>query len=275
MGEGKSGVIDMHTHIWPDKMAGRTVKALQEIAEIPAFSDGTLKGLKECMKKSGVTLSVILPVVTKPEQFETVNKVAAQLSKEPGIISFGGIHPLNDHKKKKLLQIKELGLKGIKLHPDYQKTFFDDPSYIEIVKDALNMGLIVSTHAGVDVGLPSPVHCSPKEINHLYEELQLGDNVDNKLILAHTGGCDCWEEVLDTVAGKKVYLDISFTMGRIPDALFLEIVHKHGADHMVFGTDSPWSSAKETIAWIKGLPLSKEEKEDLLYRTAGRLLAEY
>ncbi|MDO5292828.1 MAG: amidohydrolase family protein [bacterium] len=274
MEEGRIGVIDMHTHIWPDQIAGRTVKALQDIAGILAFSDGTLQGLKASMVDSGVTLSVILPVVTKPEQFDTVNRVAAKLNQETGIISFGGIHPLNDHKEEKLAKIKGLGLKGIKLHPDYQKTYFDDPDYLTIVREALEMGLIVSTHAGVDVGLPSPVHCSPKQVCHLYDELCLGDNVDNKLILAHTGGCDCWEQVLEMVAGKKLYLDISFTRGRISDDLFLEIVHKHGADRMMFGTDSPWSDAKETIAWVKGLPLSKEEKECILYKTAKKLLFE-
>lgn len=265
-------VIDMHTHIWPDKIASRTVDALKNIAHIPAYSDGTLAGLQASMEDAGVDLSVILPVVTKAEQFETVNKVAGELNKEKHLLSFGGIHPKNTDILEKLQYIKSLGLKGIKIHPDYQKTFFDAPEYEGIIKNALELGLVVSTHAGVDVGLPEPVHCAPEHVLHLYDNLHLGDNVDNKLVLAHTGGCDSWEQVLELLAGKKMYFDISFTMGRIPDSLFIEIVHKHGSDHMMFGTDSPWSSQKETINWLQNLPLTTKEKNDILCETAKKIL---
>lgn len=265
-------VIDMHTHIWPDRIASRTVDALKEAAHIPAYSDGTLAGLQASMEDAGVDLSVILPVVTKPEQFETVNKVAAKLNEEKNLMSFGGIHPKNSDIKEKLQYIRALGLKGIKIHPDYQKTFFDSTEYEVIIRNALELGLIVSTHAGVDVGLPESVHCAPNHVLHLYDRLHLGDNVDNKLVLAHTGGCDSWEQVLDLLAGKKLYFDISFTMGRIADSLFIEIVRKHGSDHMMFGTDSPWSSQKETIGWIQSLALTEKEKDDILFGTAKKLL---
>ncbi len=264
-------VIDMHTHIWPDKIANRTVEALQKKAHIPAYSDGTLAGLQASMKDAGVDISVILPVVTKPEQFETVNKVAAQLNEQEHLVSFGGIHPKNTEIEQKLWYIKSLGLKGIKIHPDYQQVFFDEDEYVTIIKLALEMGLIISTHAGIDVGIPTPVHCAPEHVLHVYEKLHLGDNVDNKLVLAHTGGCNLWEEVLEKLAGKKLYFDMSFTMGRIPEELFVKIIRKHGSKHILFGTDSPWSSQKESVAWIHSLPLTEEEKEDILWGTAKRL----
>lgn len=265
-------VIDMHTHIWPEKIAKKTVRTLERIGGIHAYSGGTLTELKHTMKEDGVDLSVILPVITKPEQFDTVNRVAATYRESDGIISFGAIHPKNTEYIEKLKWIRELGLKGIKIHPDYQEEYFSAPSYQAIINEALSLGLIVTTHAGVDVGLSEPVHCTPSHVAAVYEALRLGDNVDNKLVLAHTGGCDLWEEVLETLAGKKLYFDISFTHGRIADELFLALVRKHGSKRMMFGTDYPWSSAAETIAWMKSLPLTKEEREDILYRTAEQLL---
>ena len=46
-------VIDVHTHVYPDKIAARTVALLQSVENHPVYSDGTLKGLKEAMAHSG------------------------------------------------------------------------------------------------------------------------------------------------------------------------------------------------------------------------------
>lgn len=265
-------VIDMHTHIWPDAMAERTVEKLAQIGGVKAYGNGTLSSLEETMARDGVDLSVLLPVITKPEQFEMVNRVASTYNGRKSILSFGGIHPRNTDIREKVKTIKALGLKGVKIHPDYQGEFIDSIEYQNIIKEALGLGLIVVSHAGRDVGLYETVHCTPARVARIYEELSLEQNQDNRLVLAHTGGCDQWEEVLTYLAGKKLYFDISFTAGRIDDGLFVEIVKKHGAERMMFGTDYPWSSAEETMEWVKGLPLSNREKELILGGTACGLL---
>lgn len=265
-------IIDMHTHIWPDKIAERTVKQLASVADIPAYTNGTLENLKESMQRAGITTSVVLPVVTKPEQFETVNRFAVMLNQEPGILSFGGIHPDNDKVREKLKEIRDAGLKGIKLHPDYQKTFIDDLKYQRIIKEALDLGLCISVHAGIDVGLPDPVHCSPERVCNLYEKLNLGDNVDNKLIFAHTGGCGLWEEVYECLAGKKIYFDLSYSFHQIDPKLLVAMIRKHGSKRIVFGTDSPWADQKEMVTYLMKLPLTEEQIEDICYQTAEELL---
>ena len=52
--------------------------------------------------------------------------------------------------KEILKEIKNLGLKGIKLHPDYQDMYFDDIRYEHIVDTASELGLITVVHAGAD-----------------------------------------------------------------------------------------------------------------------------
>ncbi|HKL98568.1 MAG TPA: amidohydrolase family protein, partial [Mobilitalea sp.] len=141
-------IIDFHAHIFPDRIAKKTIEFLETKGHIKAFTDGTLEGLKRSMKENNIDRSVVLPVVTRPEQFESVNTYAAEITGREGIISFGGIHPDTEDYKDKLLRIKELGLIGIKLHPDYQKTFIDDPKMIRIIDYATELGLIVIIHAG-------------------------------------------------------------------------------------------------------------------------------
>ena len=84
-------IIDFHTHIFPEKIASKTISVLEQKAGISAFTDGTLEGLKRSMQESGVDWSVVLPVVTKPSQFQTVNTYAAEINGKNGIFSFGGI----------------------------------------------------------------------------------------------------------------------------------------------------------------------------------------
>jgi len=165
-------VIDFHTHIFPEAIAPRTIAHLEEVGHMKASTDGTLKGLKESMRSSGIDLSVVLPVVTKPKQFHTVNTYAAQITGKEGILSFGGIHPDSEDYRGELDTIKALGLKGIKLHPDYQNTFIDDARYLQIIDYASELGLIVVIHAGIDIGLPEPVHCPPERTAKFLEQLR-------------------------------------------------------------------------------------------------------
>lgn len=262
-------VIDFHTHIFPDKIAAKTIEKLEECGAIKAFTEGTLVGLKKSMMDNNINRSVILPVVTKPSQFDTINTFAAEITGKEGIISFGGIHPDNEDYQEKLNKIKEMGLLGIKLHPDYQETFIDDRRMVRIIQYATEIGLIVVIHAGLDIGLPEPVHCTPKKAADMLNQV---DNENAKIILAHTGGYGLWDEVEEYLVGKNVWFDISFSLGMIPDEQFVKIVKNHGADRILFATDSPWGGQKETLENVKKLDFTEEELEYILHRNAEELL---
>lgn len=266
-------IIDFHTHIFPDKIAPRTIAKLEKNSHTRAYTDGTLEGLKRSMKEAKVDVSVILPVVTKPEQFKSINEYARSITVDevlPGrcnLISFGGIHPMTSNYKEEIDEIAAMGLKGVKLHPDYQETFIDDISYLRIMDRASEKGLIISVHAGLDVGLPQVVHCTPKGVRNALKQVQ-----PQKLVLAHTGGMECWYEVEEHLVGTDVYLDCSYSLGRIADEQFIRIAKNHGIEKILFATDSPWSGQKEDIAYLKKLGFSDEEKEAIFWKNAWKLL---
>lgn len=264
--------IDFHTHIFPEKIADRTIKKLEAIANVKAFTDGRENSLVLSMEEAGVDLSVVLPVVTRPEQFHTVNEYAVQLNekyqdKTPRLLSFGGIHPDSLNYKRELRTIYDLGLKGIKLHPDYQDTCFDDIKYMRILDYASELGLISVVHAGVDIGFPDQVRCTPQRIRRVIDEVS-----PEKLVLAHYGAFDLWEEVEELVAGENVYLDTAYTFGFIGREQFLSILKKHGADRILFATDSPWSGQKESLHALRELALSPEDLHRILGKNAEELL---
>lgn len=262
-------VIDFHTHVFPDKIAARTIEKLSSCCDTMAFTDGTLNGLKKSMKENHIDLSVVLPVATKPSQFESMNSFAAEINDKDGIISFGGIHPDTDNCEEELKTIKKLGLRGIKLHPDYQGLFIDDPRYIRLIQGAVDLGLIVSIHAGLDIGLPDPIHCPPDRTAAMLEQI---DNEEAKIVLAHMGGYDQWDDVEEYLVGKNVYFDISYCLGHINDEQLLRIIRDQGADRILFATDSPWSGHKETLEYLRKLSLTEEELSCILHVNAEKLL---
>lgn len=262
-------LIDFHTHIFPDKIARKTIEILEEVGNVKAYTDGTLAGLRKSMKENHVDLSVIMPVVTRPDQFDSVNSFAAEITGKDGIISFGGIHPDTEDYREKLDRVKELGLPGIKLHPDYQKTFIDDPKMVRIIDYATELGLMVLIHAGMDIGLPNPIHCPPERTSNMLKQI---DRPDAKIILAHTGGYDQWDEVEEYLVGRSIWLDISFCLSRISDEQFIRIVRNHGADRILFASDSPWDDPGRTYEYLRKLELTEEEFERILSRNALDLL---
>ncbi len=262
-------IIDFHTHTFPDKIAAKTIGKLSSVANITPFSDGTVRGLSEVMEKSGVDLSVILPVATKPEQFKTINETAKLVNKEYAgkLISFGGIHPDSPDYRGELDAVKQMGLVGIKLHPDYQNVYIDDERYMKIVDYASQLGLITVVHAGVDVGYPEPVHCTPERSRRLIDAVH-----PKKLVLAHMGGFGMWNDVEKYLAGQDIYLDTAYTFDKMGEEQFIRLVRLHGAEKILFATDSPWCGQKESVHWIKESGLTHKEQEMIFSENAERLL---
>lgn len=262
-------IIDFHTHAFPDKIAAGTIKNLEDKAGLTASTDGTVKGLLASMEAAGVDMSVVLPVVTKPSQFETVNAFAASVNEQykGKLLSFGGIHPDTEDYKGELDRIKELGLKGIKIHPDYQGVMIDDVRYMNIIEYADALGLIILTHAGIDIGLPNPVHCPPDKMRKVIDVIH-----PKKMVVAHYGGWDQWEEVYEYLAGEDLYLDTAFTFPYIKEDMFYKIMDKHGYDKILFATDCPWGHQKEDVASFQKIDLAADVKEAIFYKNAKKLL---
>lgn len=279
-------IIDIHTHIFPDKIAADVVENLSRKSRSQYFTDGTLGALVKSMARTGVNLSVVLPVATNTHQVEKVNDFAAQLTEnfsDKGVISFACIHPDFENFRAELSRVKTLGLKGVKLHPVYQGVNLDDKKFLRIMYAAAELDLIVLTHAGLDIGFPGVVRCTPKMIRHAIAEIG-----DFKFIAAHMGGWKSWDEVAIELADTKIFIDTAFSLGKIPPradctwreedlkmldvAGFMKLYEIFGADRILFGTDSPWSEPAREFEFIKNLPLTDVEKNKILGTNSEKIL---
>lgn len=273
-------IIDIHTHTFPEKIADNAIAHMEnnivkgqgfevKCARIPTF-----QGLSESTKRAGMDLSIVCPVATNERQPEKINRLAAQMnekSKETRVFSFGAIHPDCKNYKEIIDDIVAMDLKGIKLHPDYQNTFFDDERYIRIVDYAANKGLGIIVHAGEDVGLPTPIHCTPDMILNLWKHIQ-----PEKLILAHMGGWRLWDEVEEKLIGLPLYLDTAVVLNsKFPVKLsaeqFRRMVREHGIQRILYGTDSPWYEQTQALKDFYSAKLEKDEEKLILGENANRL----
>ena len=264
-------IIDFHTHIFPDELACRAKASLTESTvkmghPLSPVSDMTLGSLLSFMDNNGIDKSLILPVVTKPAQTVNSNKWAAGCVGER-IEAFGGIHPDTDDYKRDIDLVKSLGLKGIKLHAEYQRFYPEDERMLRIYDYAFSKELMIIHHAGFDPGLPPPFHTNPERFSRMLEKLNGGT-----MILAHLGSQKMWDDVEEQLCGKDVYFDTSMGFEYYSTEQFLRIVKKHGADKILFASDYPWSDAGKEKAKIEALPLTDHEKSLILGENARRIL---
>ena len=279
-------IIDFHTHIFPRSISLKTMEYLSGNGHIKYFTDGTPEALAVMMRRNGVSYAVNMPVMTKPEQVTRVNdSLIEQREKllKDGIITFGGLHPAFGDYRAEIKKLKNAGLKGVKLHPAFQGVHINDLAYKRIIGAVSEAGLITLIHSGWDIGFMDRNYASVPELLDVIEDVR-----PEKLVLAHMGNCHAWDEAEEYLAGAPVWLDTSFSLGRLhpragDEALipfrenltsegFARLVRKHGADRVLFATDCPWSDQRDYIEFLNQTELSEKEKSRIFSENALSLL---
>lgn len=261
-------IIDFHVHAFPDALAAKALPLLSKCSGgVKPNYDATISGLESYLAKNNVDYAVVLNIATNPHQEKKVNDFAISLLEKKNIIPFGSVHPDSPNALSELERLAKAGIRGIKLHPDYQHFFVDDEKMFPIYKKIAELGFITVFHAGVDIGYPKPVHCTPER---LLRVLDLFD--DAPVVAAHFGGWLLWDSVLEDLCGTQVYLDTAFSSGKMPPNYAKELIKAHGADKVLLGSDMPWSDTLDEVRFVHSLDLSAEDEEKILSNNAKRLL---
>lgn len=259
-------IIDFHVHLFPDKIAKRAVENVERSGGLLHFSDGKMSGLTHTMADSGITASVILPVLSNPLSFDSAVEFARRINDEKGdIISFAPIHPLCEDLEDKLKRLRDMGFLGIKLHPDYQRMDIDCPEYMRLIKLASDMGFITLLHAGLDEAYSKSLSAHPEKIRHMIDEVR-----PKNLIVAHLGGYAYWEISEKYLGDCDVWFDTAYchTAGE----RFEKLVKSLGPERIIFGSDSPWVNPKLIIDMINRFDITARQKEAIFCKNALKIL---
>ena len=261
-------IIDFHTHVFPDELAGYAMDKLARNCGVEYSGLATVEDLKSEMEKSGVDKSVVLHVATKESQHEDILRFAKEIDSDK-LISFGSVKPDSQSALEYIWKISDEGLKGMKFHAALQRIYPDEKRYFPLYDLARALNLIVTFHTGWDPSYPHELQAPPSAI------VTIARNFPGlRIVAAHMCGMKLAHDVFTNVAGiADIYMDTAYCADKWLDKrLFEDIIRKHGAERVLFGSDYPWHLPSKEIALIRSLGISDEEKDMILGGNAVRLL---
>ena len=274
-------IVDFHMHAFADPIADKAVAFLIDYYKIPTTHGGHLKDCLQAAAEAGVDHSVLLVAATKPEQVQPANdwilqikdltqeglSGQAQVKNPPNVFPFGTLHPDDPNMLAEFTRLKTAGVRGIKLHPDFQGFDLDDPRLFPIF-EAMGDTMVLLTHVGDKNHSPNNPS-TPLRVKRIHENFPR-----LRLVAAHMGGYLYWKESLELLASEDIYMDISSTLSFIPQTMLREFFRRHPTDRILFGSDYPLFSPAEELAKIDTMlpDLTDMIRERILGRNAVELL---
>ena len=259
-------LIDFHCHIYPDAVADKAAQSIRDFYEIGGGNlAGTVDNLLTYGKSAGISRYVVLPVSLKPERTLHINDfIVSQVAQHPEFTGFGTIHAAMDSIMDETQRIMDLGLKGIKMHPDSQVFAIDDPRLLPVYEQ-IQGKLTVMLHMGDHrYDYSHPVR--------LRRVLELFPRLD--VVAAHFGGYSMYKTAYELLNDKNCVFDVSSSLMFMPDGEAEKYIRAYGAERMLFGTDFPlWNPVEETQRFLQ-LKLTDGEFEQIGSKTALRVLGE-
>ena len=266
-------IIDSHCHIFPEKIAQKATNSIDsfyQISESGVINGcgfvGTAKALINQCRQTGVEKCLVTSVATTPHHAQSINSfISKETELFPGFfIGFGSLHPESPTLTEDAEHLIELGLKGVKLHPDIQNFKVDDPKVIEIFKICNEKNLPVLLHTGdsrFDNSNPDRV----KKILDMFPHLTI--------IGAHFGGWSIWEEATEKLSGyDNFYVDTCSSFYALKKETAKKIIDTYGSNKVIFGTDFPMWKQEDELNYLLSLGLTESQLQDILYNNLMKIL---
>lgn len=268
MGGISCPIIDTHCHVYPDKIADKAVAGTFQFYDAPFTGkkvglDGTVGMLLKENERSGISCSCICSVATTPHQVHSINRFLAEMAKEhpQQIVALGTLHPDSEDLAADVEEVISLGIRGVKIHPDIQGFALDDERTLRIF-ELLEGRLPVLLHTGdyrYDFSNPQRL----LRVLKLFPRLHF--------IGAHFGSYSVWEQAPLLFGQENLWVDCSSTLPLLGDEKVIELIRGFGSERVLFGTDYPMWVPHEELAHFLRLPLTEEERENILHRNAEKL----
>ena len=263
-------IFDIHTHIYPEKIAEKASVNLGHFYNFVVEGDGTYSHLEKQGSVAGVCGFLLLGVATNPTQVCHVNDFIAKTvkaSRERGFNTYGfmGMHQDYPDFAAELDRAVAAGLSGIKIHPDIQGVNIDDERLMELYYLAEGR-LPVYFHIGDD--RPEYQYSSPDKLVKILKEFPR-----LQVVAAHLGGYKAWEDALPLLAHREnVWYDTSSALWAMTTEYANSVVSRLGTEHLMFGTDYPVKTTDEELERLMALELTDAQREDILWNNASKFL---
>lgn len=258
-------IIDVHTHIWPDKVAVRAADNIVNYYSLSRQGDGSVAGLFEGAKDFDNIRFVISSATLRPDKAAIGNDFLIECAdSDSRFIPLASFHPDMgfDAAVAELERCKEKGARGIKIHSDFQHFFVDDANAIEIYKEAARLDMPILFHAGDK----TTDFSTPKRIRSVLDKLP-----ELTVIAAHMCGYSVWDEAEKYLIGTPVYTDTSEALLGMDGKELYRLIEKHGVERVMFGSDYPLWHTVFSYNEIEAIGLSESEKDAIYAGNAKKV----
>jgi len=161
---------------------------------------------------------------------------------------------------------KELGLRGLKIHPTDLGIPADDLRLVPVVRQAADLSLPVIVHSYPSDSGPSFDYSAPQRIARMAVVFP-----DVTWIVAHLGGV----RFMDVIP-LETYVDISGMLLAVCDlygvAFAERLLRRIGLERVLFGTDYPVFPYERYYEVLDQMRFNEEEIEQIAYRNAAGIL---
>lgn len=253
----KYEIIDAHAHIFPEKIAENATINIGHFYDIPMKDLGLSSKLIQSGSKIGVAKYLVCSTATTPRQTRHINSfIATECAVHPEYFGFGTTHPDSDDLAGDIAQIKELGLHGVKLHPDFQRFNADSPEAFKI-------------YELMEGELPLMIHCGDNRYDFSAPE-RIANICKNfpklKVQAAHMGGYRCWDKAVELLPQRyeNLCIDISSSMPFMSPQRAAEIIRLYGVENSLFGCDYPMWDHRDELELFLSLGFTEEENRLIL-----------
>ena len=279
-------MIDFHTHPLLVREMIERHPDLAQAARETFFIGNNFQPLETLLLEldvSGLTRAVVLPLDTRRTRGRAIysnEQIAELTSMSERLIGFASVDPLLDDAPAGLTHaIRDLGLRGLKLHPSAQEFYPDDRAAYPLYERAAELGIPILFHAG----LSWQPQARLKYAHPLRFEDVAADFPALNIVLAHLG----WPWTVDAVAlalkYPNVHLDTSalyfdnprdFLRFALTHQMPLSVFERSLRRQIVFGSNYPRVEIKNMARAVRDVGFS-EACLDLVFRdNARRLLGE-
>ncbi|MDI9591221.1 MAG: TatD family hydrolase [Acidobacteriota bacterium] len=258
-------VVDVHVHIYPDKISERATQSIGRFYNLEMDAqDGSVSRLATSLAGSSITHCVVCSVATKPQTVAPINDfIAQEVAADPSLIGFMAMHQDCEDPAAEMGRAAGMGLCGIKLHPDTQAVNMDDPRLMRVYELAEARHLPVTIHCGdyrYDYSHPRRL----RRILHAFPGLTVN--------AAHFGGWSIQDYALEFLEDEGCFLDMSSSMRFLGPRRTRELVYAYGTDRILFGSDFPMWEPADELAKFRSLGFSQAELEAMCWHNAERFL---
>ncbi len=264
-------VFDIHTHTYPESIAEKACVNLGKFYNLPIRGKGTYAHLESQAAENNVGGYLLFSVATNAHQVPKVNSSIAdlmELSRSHGFKSMGfaGMHQDYPDFEGEVNRSVELGLCGVKIHPDIQEVDINDKKLLPLYE-------ILQAK-----DLPLYLHMGDERPQYRFSEARkLVDVVEQfpclRVVAAHLGGYQAWDDAIEMLAGREnIFYDTSSALWAMTSEKAAELISAFGHEKVMFGTDYPIVDVKEELDRFFRIKLTDKEREDILWNNAVRFL---